>query len=139
VAAPQPIALVHLERHAGGGIGERGPERIGAHPLTEQGRPALARPLGGELGEAPVLGQRAARDDGAERVEQHQPRGGERRGGGGLGGGARGGGGGGRRWAAAGAGGGEPIEVVVHDGGAPALADGAPDRGERARAGEELP
>ena len=102
VAAAQPIALVHLERHAGGGIGERGPERIGAHRVAEQGRPALARAPGGELGEAPVLGQRAARDDGAERVEQHQPRGGERRGGEGLvadaGGGVR-----------------EPIEVVGHD------------------------
>ena len=72
-AAPA-VALVHLERDAGGGVDERGQQRVG---LARRGRaawrPAREAPLGHGAGEARVLGLRAARHHGAERVEQHQP------------------------------------------------------------------
>ena len=49
--------------------------------MTEQGRGAVRRARGGEPGKLAVLVQRAAGHDGAERVEQHELRGGDGRGG----------------------------------------------------------
>ena len=72
MAAAEAIALVDLEGHAGRSIDERGPERVGPRPVPEERGAALARALGGQIGKARVLGLSAARDDGAERVEQHQ-------------------------------------------------------------------
>jgi len=81
VAAAEPAALVDLERDAGSCVRQRGPERVGLGAVAEQRRRAMGRTRGGESRELAVLGQCAAGDDGAERVEQHELGGGHRGGG----------------------------------------------------------
>ena len=73
MSAAPAIALVHLERDAGGGVDERREQRIGLGVVADEGG---GRPRGA-LGHGPrqprVLGLRAAREHGAQRVEEHQP------------------------------------------------------------------
>ena len=75
MAAPEPAALVDLEGHARGGVGERGEERIDAPAVADQGGPRARPALVHGPGEAAVLGQRAARHHGADGVQQHETRG----------------------------------------------------------------
>src|SRR2546422_11197896 len=75
VATTEAATLVDLERDTGGGVRQRRPERVGPAAMAEQGRGAVRRARGGESSELAVLGHRAAGDDRAEGVEQHQLRG----------------------------------------------------------------
>src|SRR2546426_12276251 len=70
VATAETIALVHLERDAGGGVHERRPAGGRLRTVAEQRGDAVGRARGRKPREVVVLGQRAAGDDGAERVEQ---------------------------------------------------------------------
>src|SRR5207247_2867384 len=70
VASAETIALVHLERDAGGGSHERRRAGVRLRTVAEQRGDAVGRARGRKPREVAVLGQRTAGDDGAERVEQ---------------------------------------------------------------------
>jgi len=72
VPAAEAVALVHLEGHPRRRVAERRPEGIGPGGVAEERGAAGGRPVRGQVGEPPVLGERAARNDRAEGVEQHE-------------------------------------------------------------------
>ncbi len=69
------VALIHLERHARRPVGQGGEHGLRLAPVAHESGRAAPRALGGQVGQPRVLGQSAAREHGADRVEGHRPRG----------------------------------------------------------------
>src|SRR5262249_10573841 len=63
---------VHLQRHAGRGVGEGGEQRVGLEPVTEQRAEPVRRAPGREGGKAQVLRLRAARHRSPDGVEEDE-------------------------------------------------------------------
>ena len=78
MASAQPVALVHLQRHAGGAVDQRSQGRPGQVGVADNsGRSAAAHP-DRHLCQLPVLRQTAARCDGPDGVQRYSPGGSQR-------------------------------------------------------------
>ena len=76
VPAAQAVALVHLQRHAGGGVHHGGPDRLHPVAMTQDSRLAGSAHGRGKSGEVGVFRQAAAGQHRADGVQCHVFRGG---------------------------------------------------------------